>query len=200
MKTATYLGKTYRVHQLPSGKDGGNEEIILLDRRAPNGNLEVVAARFAPNGDIVPFLILTYRTSTVLPENTGFLTLEAGFLKDALIREGIISEDKWKGMNMFRWSVEKFFPEKASAPVTDVTDDPASILKGAVSALEGLRSSGYIPFASPCPSSTEAQLRKDVESALFYLGNAITLDASLYGNGGHGTGLENLSVRIQRCI
>ena len=41
--------------------------------------------------------------------------------------------------------------------------------------LEKVTTSRYIPFVSPNPSSTEADIRMDIDMALWYLNDAVTL-------------------------
>lgn len=58
-----------------------------------------------------------------------------------------------------------------------VADDLSSIIQQ----LKQLTQSGWIPFASPHPSSTELKLKTEVLKAIECLENAEILNKSLYG-------------------
>lgn len=58
---------------------------------------------------------------------------------------------------------------------------PGAVINDALGALRKLRTSGYWPYASPNPCSTEVQLRKDLDAAIFHLENASALDEALFG-------------------
>lgn len=46
--------------------------------------------------------------------------------------------------------------------------------------LEDIKNSGYIPFASPAPSSTESQIKKNICEAVTHIENAIYLHESCF--------------------
>lgn len=52
-------------------------------------------------------------------------------------------------------------------------------LRSAYDILSGIAESGYIPFSSQAPSSTEVEIRRNIEKAISCIGKAISLDASL---------------------
>lgn len=56
-------------------------------------------------------------------------------------------------------------------------------MKRALAELEKMTTSGYIPFASPSPSSTEKALKYAFEDVLKSLSNAIAIHKMLYGDG-----------------
>lgn len=60
--------------------------------------------------------------------------------------------------------------------------DVNKMLYDALGLLETVKHSGYWPFASPNPSSTEARLKKSIESASENIRSALVLDNILFGN------------------
>ena len=68
----------------------------------------------------------------------------------------------------------------------EVEDDRSVRVKlsESLDALHSVTKSRYIPYASPAPSSTEAALKRELNSAIEHLENAVILDESLYGKRG----------------
>lgn len=54
-------------------------------------------------------------------------------------------------------------------------------LQDALRSLRELTHSGYIPFSSPSPSSTEMVIKKNVMQAIDLISRAIVADNQLYG-------------------
>ena len=54
-------------------------------------------------------------------------------------------------------------------------------LQEALKSLRELTHSGYIPFSSPSPSSTEMIIKKNVMQAIDLISRAIVADNQLYG-------------------
>ena len=71
-------------------------------------------------------------------------------------------------------SPERIYPGRPGALDT---------MKRALAELENMTTSGYIPFASPAPSSTEKALKYAFEDALKSLSSAIAIHKMLYGDG-----------------
>lgn len=67
-------------------------------------------------------------------------------------------------------------PEKTSQPVHKTED----LLRQASQTLEQIKHSGYIPFASPCPSSTEKLIKKHIEDAIMSIETAIIVHKSIF--------------------
>ena len=103
----------------------------------------------------------------------GALSREVDFPADCVLT-GDLSEIT--GAIQFIGSVE----DVTSVGVTD----PGEFFLEAADTLESIRRSGYWPFASPCPCSTEVKLRDAVNKAVGSLRFAAELDRSLYGRGG----------------
>ncbi|MBR2093300.1 MAG: hypothetical protein IJ904_04555 [Candidatus Methanomethylophilaceae archaeon] len=57
---------------------------------------------------------------------------------------------------------------------------PGEIIRGGIASLKTLRTSGYIPFASPAPSSTEVAVKRALNRAVEQLEFAESLHESLY--------------------
>lgn len=57
-------------------------------------------------------------------------------------------------------------------------------LQDALRSLRELTHSGYIPFSSPSPSSTEMIIKKNVMQAIDLISRAIVADNQLYGKRG----------------
>ena len=60
--------------------------------------------------------------------------------------------------------------------------DIKDTLSGAIDSLTKLKNSGYIPFTSPHPSSSELLIRHCIENALTELGTALALHKTIYEN------------------
>lgn len=67
-------------------------------------------------------------------------------------------------------------PEKSTQPVPRTEDR----LRQASQILEEVKRSGYIPFASPCPSSTEKLIKKHIEDAIMSIETAIIVHKSIF--------------------
>ena len=66
-----------------------------------------------------------------------------------------------------------------SVRVEDAKRNTNDELRKALSILVGITKSGYIPFASPAPSSTEMKIKKSINNAIESLFDAIELDESM---------------------
>lgn len=69
-----------------------------------------------------------------------------------------------------------------------VKDDPSpgEVIRQAISSLKALRTSGYVPYASPAPCTTEVVLKRELDAAIFRLDNAEAVHESLYHDRNRG--------------
>lgn len=56
------------------------------------------------------------------------------------------------------------------------------LMKDCLARLDGIKHSGYIPYASPAPSSTEVKIKDAIDRAYKSLQTALELHASVYGS------------------
>ena len=72
--------------------------------------------------------------------------------------------------------------EKEAVPVpSKEKKNISTTLSDCVAVLEGIANSGYIPFASPCPSSTEGIIKDSILSAISSLKDALNNHRLCYG-------------------
>lgn len=64
--------------------------------------------------------------------------------------------------------------KKLDRPVSD-------ILKGCLNDLMSVRESGYWPFASPAPCSTEVHIKESIDKAISSLESAVYWDEQMFG-------------------
>ncbi len=194
MKTISYLGKTYKVHQLPVGTDGAKLPFILIEGKQANGNITVALARIAANGDIVPFLYLTTNTQSAMPPRTSFFNPDAAEYLKPLQDAGILKPwDEWGSTTVWRWETDQFYPE-----VKTVGSDPGpeEVLSGALAALKDLKDQRkYWPFASPAPCSTETKLIESIDKAISGLEMAVLLDAALFRRGSDRCSAPRIQIK-----
>ena len=67
-----------------------------------------------------------------------------------------------------------------SIRIEDAKDSVREQLRQALSILNGIRNSDYIPFTSPYPSSTEAKIKKSINNAITSLFDAIDAHDACY--------------------
>ena len=174
-KTAIFLGVRYRV--LALGPE--HPQCILIpsvDKKT--GHISVTLADILPDGNVFPCMRLTSDiTPMALPEDTNHFFQENVGLLGPLKEAGVIREaGEACGQTLYAWNRAKML----AASDTDPDATPDKVISGALTALKGLRLGGYIPYASPAPSSTEMQLRKALDSAMTLREIASDLDAALY--------------------
>ena len=77
--------------------------------------------------------------------------------------------------------------------------DAASSVELAIDVLKEITTSGYIPFTSPAPSSTERKIRDSIRAAICNLGITLEQMKTLYGKASEEN-VDRRCIRINRFI
>ena len=102
--------------------------------------------------------------------------LEKARLKVKVQKEDLIIND-----NLLRVELYSKSAHEAPLKVPQVKfPDPNALMLEAHENLNALRNNGYIPFASPCPSSTEKEIKHFIEMAIWNIECAMNRAKSLY--------------------
>ena len=129
-----------------------------------------------------------------------FKKLSRGGVLIELTGEGESSSDLWKA-RFLDGKMEKTDAVITYPPFTEIlssdNDKPSGksvgeTLSGILSELDRIRTGGYIPFASPAPSSTEQAIRTTINSARDNIDAALSLHRKMYGSAA-GRPKENTS-------
>lgn len=114
---------------------------------------------------------------------------KCGYLTDASGDDAIDSwKDGYAQENHYNVRLESFEME-------DEETRPASvIIKDAIAGLEHISNNGYIPYASPAPSTSEKVIKRELDDAKAHLENALFMHQQTYGKQSRQP--EDITVRI----